>query len=274
MHPKMKHIYIGVDCHKKSHTAVIINCWNEKLGEITIVNKPAAFEELLREVKKHSTKGLTPLFGLEDTGAAGRELAKYLLRNKQPVKTVNSSYTYSERKKNPITHKTDSVDAECIAKVLLDMFDRLPNADPVDIYWTLGMLVRRREGLVKAATALKNQLHYYVCPHYPSYRKFFTVFDCKTALAFWERYPSPSKLKGVTEEELGKLLAEWSHNMYSTKKAKAILDLINEDGDTTSEHQEMRDNAIIMCINELKQSNLQKAKIEDEMKQITSGLEY
>ena len=26
MHPKMKHVYVGVDTHKRTHTAVIINC--------------------------------------------------------------------------------------------------------------------------------------------------------------------------------------------------------------------------------------------------------
>lgn len=33
-------IYVGIDLHKETHTAVILTCWNEKLGEITISNKP------------------------------------------------------------------------------------------------------------------------------------------------------------------------------------------------------------------------------------------
>ena len=30
-HPKMKHIYVGIDCHKLTHTAAVINPFNEKL---------------------------------------------------------------------------------------------------------------------------------------------------------------------------------------------------------------------------------------------------
>ena len=52
MHHKQKHIYVGVDLHKEQHTVVIINCWHEKIGEITFANKPSAFPALLDEIKK------------------------------------------------------------------------------------------------------------------------------------------------------------------------------------------------------------------------------
>lgn len=29
-------VYVGVDLHKQHHTAVIIDCWSKKLGEIKI----------------------------------------------------------------------------------------------------------------------------------------------------------------------------------------------------------------------------------------------
>jgi hypothetical protein len=65
------------------------------------------------------------------------------------------------------------------------------------------MLVGRRDAIVKSSTALKNQLHTHLVYHYPSYRKFFYVFDCKSALVLWEKYPSPSRLSGVTAEKGG-----------------------------------------------------------------------
>ena len=39
-------IYVGIDLHKETHTAVMLDCWNQKLGEITIENKPAEFHKL------------------------------------------------------------------------------------------------------------------------------------------------------------------------------------------------------------------------------------
>ena len=32
---KENFIYVGIDLHKETHTAVIIDCYNNKLGEIT-----------------------------------------------------------------------------------------------------------------------------------------------------------------------------------------------------------------------------------------------
>ena len=36
-HPKMKHIYVGIDCHKLTHTAAVINPFNEKLDVLTFL---------------------------------------------------------------------------------------------------------------------------------------------------------------------------------------------------------------------------------------------
>ncbi|MNW56142.1 hypothetical protein D3C74_338460 [compost metagenome] len=65
-------IYVGVDLHKEHHTAVIIDCWNRKLGEIQFDNKPSAFPLLVKEVKRHTKKELSVVYGLEDVGGYGR----------------------------------------------------------------------------------------------------------------------------------------------------------------------------------------------------------
>jgi len=90
MHQKQKYIYVGIDTHKLTHTAVIINCWGDKLGEITIENKPSKFNDLLLEVKKHA-KRKPAVYGLEDCGGVGRALAVFLLGEKKLVKEVDSS---------------------------------------------------------------------------------------------------------------------------------------------------------------------------------------
>ena len=46
-------IYVGIDLHKETHTAFIIDCYNNKLGEITFANTPAEFPKLVRKVKKY-----------------------------------------------------------------------------------------------------------------------------------------------------------------------------------------------------------------------------
>jgi transposase len=96
-HYKEKHIYIGVDVHKDTHTAVVINCWNEKLDEVTFQNIPSAFGDFLERVKKHVKKGFSPIFGLEDVGGVGRSLALYLLEQEHTVKAVNSALSFRKK---------------------------------------------------------------------------------------------------------------------------------------------------------------------------------
>lgn len=46
------YLYVGVDLHKKTHTAVLINCWNEKLDVIVVENKPSEFKKLADKVNR------------------------------------------------------------------------------------------------------------------------------------------------------------------------------------------------------------------------------
>ena len=63
MHNRQNYLYVGVDLHKEHHTAVIINCWQEKLGEIQFDNKPSAFSKFLLEVETYVSAGITVVFG-------------------------------------------------------------------------------------------------------------------------------------------------------------------------------------------------------------------
>jgi len=89
-----------------------------------------------------------------------------------------------------------------VARVLLNKLNHLPNAKPHDLFWSIQQLVTRRTALVKAQGALKNQLHIQLNHHYPSYKKFFSEVDGKTALAFWGKYPTPSCLEGMSIKQL------------------------------------------------------------------------
>lgn len=42
-------IYVGIDLHKDTHTAVIIDCFNNMLGEITFSNTPNQIINLLNK---------------------------------------------------------------------------------------------------------------------------------------------------------------------------------------------------------------------------------
>ncbi|MCP1186553.1 IS110 family transposase [Paenibacillus sp. 1781tsa1] len=263
-----------MDLHKAQHTAVIVNCWNERLGEIQIENKPSAFDDLMKFVKKHTPKGLTPVYGLEDTGGNGRAVAVHLVENKQIVKEVNSALSYNERMSNATTQKSDSWDAFCIAKVLLARLDELPDANPQDIYWTIGQVVARRSSIVKHAAMLKNQLHQQLSYHYPSYKKFFCDIDGKAALAFWEKYPAPHHLSSVGAEELAEYLRKVSHNTCSTRKAEEILEVVRQDGATERKLQEHRDFLVVSMVHDMRRSRELIKQVEEELRKVLAKTDY
>ncbi|MEG0296705.1 MAG: IS110 family transposase [Clostridium sp.] len=272
MHKKQNHIYVGLDLHKDTHTAVIIDCWDEKIDSITIENKPSDFTRLMNKVNKIAGK-LTPVYGLEDVHGYGRSLAVFLIERGMIVKEVNSALSYMERMSYPTTKKSDDWDANCIASVLLRKLDTLPDANPQDLYWTIKMMVNRRDAIVKSVTTLTNQLHENLNYNYPSYKKFFSDVNGKTALAFYEKYPSPKHLQGATDEELGAFLRKPSHNSCSTRKAKEILDIVESDGDTTREYQESRDFIIQSIVRDIAFKSEEIKKVEVEMKKLLKLLD-
>jgi transposase len=241
MHPKMKHVYVGIDLHKENHVAVILNCWNEKLGDICFPNKPSAFPDFMEKVQPFVSEGLTAVYGLEDIGGYGRELAMFLVEQNQTVKSVNPSKSSEKRKSNPNPKKNDLWDAQCVAKVLLDELTTLPNANPQDVYFSIKHYVRRRDGLAMDLTRIKKQLHNELSHHYPSYKEFFTDIFGKTALEFWDKFPSPHHLNDTDVAGFAEFLRKYSNNGLSTKKAEAILALVQGDGETFREGQEDKD---------------------------------
>uniref|UniRef100_UPI001F591C86 IS110 family transposase n=1 Tax=Bacillus cereus group sp. BfR-BA-01361 TaxID=2920322 RepID=UPI001F591C86 len=274
MHNRQNYLYVGVDLHKEHHTAVIINCWQEKLGEIQFENKPSAFSEFLLEIETYVSNGLSVVFGLEDVGGYGRALAKYLVDHEQVVKEVNPALSFLERKSQVMIQKNDSWDAECVARILVNKFNQLPDAKPNDLFWSIQQLVSRRNALVKAQSALKNQLHIQLNHHYPSYKKFFSELDGKTALAFWQQYPSPSCLEGANIKQLTAFLLDVSNNTCSVKKASDILKLVKEDGQTMKEYQEMRNFLVRSIVREIEFKKKEMKYIERELKQLVNLLDY
>jgi transposase len=209
---------------------------------------------------------LDVVFGLEDTRGFGRNLAVYLTGHKHTVKHINPAYTSAVRLSAPTVYKDDSYDGYCIARVLRDMIDTLPDAKHQDIYWTIRQMVKRRDAIVKSMAALQNQLHSQLMYNYPSYRKFFCDVDGKTALHFWGSYPSPGCLAGMTAEMLAEDLKAASRNSCSIRKAQEILTLVESDGSTKRDYQTERDFIIRSIVKEIQFK-------KDEIKEVDGELE-
>ena len=260
-HPKMRHTYVGIDSHKDTHTAVFLDCFFEKLGELSFENLPSKFDNFLQSTQKFRMEGTTFIFGLEDVSCYGRTLTVFLKENGYQVKHVNALLVARERKNRNIVEKSDSVDAECAARVLLSKFGELPDADPQDMYWILRSLVTRRSILVRHRASLKNYLHSLLTQHYPNYRSFFEDIGCQSSLAFFMKYPSPSTLEDTTVEELTKYLRNY-YRGFNEEKAREILDTLQN---TTAQFQEVRDMVVQSTIRQLQFNMEEIEKIEESL---------
>jgi len=231
MHPKMKHTYVGIDSHKDTHTAVFLDCFFEKLGSLSFGNRQEDFHTFIRDAQQFKQNGTTLLFGLEDVSNYGKALTKFLLAFGQPVKHVNANLVAQERK-NLGFNKSDNVDAECAARMLISRFGNLPDAEEDERYHILRTLVVRRGFLARNITMVKGYLHSLLTVDFPNYHTFFAELNGKTALAFFAKYPSPGLLKDTTAEELAQFLWQHSGGLLKMERAKEILaaaDMIHVD---------------------------------------------
>lgn len=131
----------------------MIDCYNQKLGEITFPNRPADFPKLVTKIKKCNTDAKEVVYGLENAYGYGRPLAVWLIDKGYFVKDVNTAISHRQAKhRGAMYRKSDSDDAEAIALATLNMLDKLPDACPNDAYWSLGQLVHRRDNIMKQRT--------------------------------------------------------------------------------------------------------------------------
>ena len=244
------------------------------LGSVKFNNNKEGFKTLTKFVSKYTSTEITPIYGLEDCNHLGHLLSNYLLSKNCDVKVVNATYTHSERKNNPIISKTDEIDSLCLAKVTLDRLEKLPNAINDDLYWTLKQLSKMREAILQTNIDYKHRLHAQLLHHYPNYNKFFTNFDCNTALALWENYPNPNILMKTPSEEIENLINTVSKGYFNYSKVEDIINYVKENDYLTIDYQKERDNLIKSLVKHIKYNNEQIKFMDREIEVVIQKTGY
>jgi transposase len=117
--------------------------------------------------------------------------------------------------------KNDRFDAFVLCELARTDRHRFPVLAPSrDETLALRTLVRTREELVDARVALANQLRAQLQAFWPGAERIFAAIDSPIALAFLQRYPSPTDARGLGEKRLEGFLARHS---YSGKRTPAEL---------------------------------------------------
>src|SRR3989338_7238049 len=185
-------LFVGVDVHKDTHTAVGLSPFGEKVFEMTIGNEAEDFISLIEKTKVEAEKsGLVPSFGLEDVHSWGERPSSFLVEEGLPVRAVAPILVDHRRSKTTHPEKNDSLDASGVAEVMIQRIDSLPLYKLTDEAQKAKQILElslEREWLVKERARLKNQLHILLHRiHNTCYRTKFKDPFSKKALRYWMR---------------------------------------------------------------------------------------
>ena len=218
------YLFVGVDTHKHSHTAAVFSSYFSLIATITFANSFLGFSKFLAELEKLSNNS-TIIFGLEDSQGLGNFLAEFLLKKEFYVVDIDPVTTDRGRCRTAHKDKSDDRDACLIAKTLISKKDSLHKVTINKTSLALRELVKSRKLLVGESTRIKNRLHVLIFNQYMDISGIFSDLFSKCALAFFARYPDPSKLKGESLDNLESFLKSNSKGRHGKKKTMDILSL-------------------------------------------------
>ena len=146
-------VFGGVDTHRDTHVAAVVDTAGRLLGSESFAAEGAGYQRLVAWL---GSQGHLVRVGVEGTGSYGAGLARYLTEADIEVVEVNRPNRQLRRQKGG---KTDSVDAEAAARSAASgQATAVPKSGdgPVEC---LRMLRTARRSAVKARTQAANQIH-------------------------------------------------------------------------------------------------------------------
>jgi transposase len=174
-------VVIGVDSHKRTHTAVATDETGRKLAEKTVAATSAGHLELVRWAARFETR----TFALEDCRHLSRRLSTDLLVAGEAVVRVPPKLMAGARRSSREPGKSDPIDALAVARAALR--DDLPVATLDGPDREVRLLVDHREDLVAERTRAQNRLRWHLHELDPGNEPVARGLDRTVVLATLER---------------------------------------------------------------------------------------
>lgn len=151
-------IVIGIDPHKKTHTAVAAAENGRPLGDITVVARHKGHEHLLEWARALDVERV---FALEDCRHVSGSLERFLIERGEKVLRVPPKMMAGARRSARVAGKSDPIDALAVAQAALRTPD-LPQAFLEGPERELRMLLDHREDLVNERTRIEGRLRWHL----------------------------------------------------------------------------------------------------------------
>lgn len=150
-------VTLGVDAHKRVHTAVAVDELGRRLAERTVAATSSGDAELLVWGQQWSER----IWALEDCRGLSRRLSNDLLVAGERVVRVPPKLTADNRRSARTSGKSDPIDALAVARAAQREPD-LPTAQLDGPEREVRLLVDHRDDLVAERTRLLNRLRWYL----------------------------------------------------------------------------------------------------------------
>ncbi|MDZ7586781.1 MAG: IS110 family transposase [Patescibacteria group bacterium] len=156
-------IVVGVDVHKYGHTAAVVDCFGQEIGNLNFSNDLLSdfCSWMLSLAKKENI-----IVALEDANGYGVFIVKALTEAKFTFRYVPAILTERDRKRSTHHDKSDIKDAKRVAKVILTKYEEtlparesIATKQEVDTAVNFDLLLSERRDIVNWKSILKNQLH-------------------------------------------------------------------------------------------------------------------
>lgn len=213
---------VGIDVGKYSHQATILDPEGVPMGgTIRFDNSALGFERLLIHLSKLIDTNTPVLVALEATGHYWLPLYLYLLDKGYKLQVFNPYQSDALRRMSLGRAKTDSIDAELVARLARLGTQKETNLPGEEIL-TLRNLSRFRMELVFQSSDVKRRVIAILDVLFPEFQKLFTDVFGKSALAILHESPTPEEIVALDESKLTELLERSSRKQLGSKTAKKI----------------------------------------------------
>lgn len=213
---------IGIDVGKFNHQATILDPDGAPLGgTIRFENTALGFERLLIHLNKLVSTQSDTLVALEATGHYWLPLYLFLLDKGYDVQVFNPYQSDALRKMYLGRAKTDTIDAELVAR-LARFGNQKGTPLPGEEILTLRNLSRFRMELVFQSSDVKRKVIAVLDVLFPEFEKLFSDVFGKTALAILTNHPTPEEIVSLDEQKLIALIETTSKKRLGEQKALQV----------------------------------------------------
>jgi len=212
-------VAIGVDTHRDEHVAVALDGLGRELGSLVVAAEAAGYARLWQWAQELGE----PRFAVEGTGSYGAGLTRFLAAAGGEVFECERP-----RRRERRHGKSDRIDATLAAKRLLTG-EPLPLPRGGGAREDLRLLLRERQGAVRARTAALNELQAAIVTGPETLRRRFRSLDGKQAARLALKMRKPNSQAPVAAAVVRRIAVRIRQLGYEIDELDAQLETITND---------------------------------------------